>query len=346
MRIAVDVMGGDHGCGVVIEGARLALENNKKISALYLVGDQGAIHAALPERGFRDHRVKVIHASEVITMEDRPVNALRKKRDSSIVRAAELVHDGKADALISLGNTGGIFAAATFKVGRVPGVDRGCIATVIPRQGNEFVLLDAGANIECKPLHLAQFAVMGSVYSREVLGRPKPRVGVLSIGTEDSKGNELTLEAFRLCKLLDLNFIGNVEGHDLFKDHVDVVVCDGFVGNIVLKTCESLALAMFSMLKRELTQNTKRQIGAYLAKEAFRTIRRRMDPEVYGGAPLLGFKGAVFKAHASAREKAVASAVRVAIEAVQHQVNETIIKEIARANPILAGAQATVHIPQ
>jgi len=346
MRIAVDVMGGDHGCGVVIEGARLALENNKKISALYLVGDQAAIHAALPERGFRNHRMKVVHASEVITMDDKPVNALRKKRDSSIVRAAELVHDGKADALISLGNTGGIFAAATFKVGRVPGVDRGCIATVIPRQGNEFVLLDAGANIECKPLHLAQFAVMGSVYSREVLGRPKPRVGVLSIGTEDSKGNELTLEAFRLCKLLDLNFIGNVEGHDLFKDHVDVVVCDGFVGNIVLKTCESLALAMFSMLKRELTQNTKRQIGAYLAKEAFRTIRRRMDPEVYGGAPLLGFKGAVFKAHASAREKAVASAVRVAIEAVQHQVNETIIKEIARANPILAGAQATVHIPQ
>ena len=346
MRIAVDVMGGDHGCGVVIEGARLALENNKKISALYLVGDQAAIHAALPERGFRDHRVKVIHAAEVITMEDKPVTALRKKRDSSIVRASELVHDGKADALISLGNTGGIFAAATFKVGRVAGVDRGCIATVIPRQGNEFVLLDAGANIECKPLHLAQFAVMGSVYSREVLGRAKPRVGVLSIGTEDSKGNELTLEAFRLCKLLDLNFIGNVEGHDLFKDHVDVVVCDGFVGNIVLKTCESLALAMFSMLKRELTQNTKRQIGAYLAKEAFRTIRRRMDPEVYGGAPLLGFKGAVFKAHASAREKAVASAVRVAIEAVQHQVNETIIKEIARANPILAAAQATVRIPQ
>jgi len=346
MRIAVDVMGGDHGCGVVIEGARLALENNKKISALYLVGDQAAIHAALPERGFRDHRMKVVHASEVITMEDKPVNALRKKRDSSIVRAAELVHDGKADALISLGNTGGIFASATFKVGRVAGVDRGCIATVIPRQGNEFVLLDAGANIECKPLHLAQFAVMGSIYSREVLGHARPRVGILSIGTEDSKGNELTLEAFRLCKLLDLNFIGNVEGHDLFKDHVDVVVCDGFVGNIVLKTCESLALAVFSMLKRELTQNTKRQIGAYLAKEAFRTIRRRMDPEVYGGAPLLGFKGAVFKAHASAREKAVASAVRVAIEAVQHQVNKTIISEIARANPILAAAQATVPLSQ
>jgi glycerol-3-phosphate acyltransferase PlsX len=290
--------------------------------------------------------MKVIHASEVITMEDKPVTAIRKKRDSSIVRAAELVHDGRADALISLGNTGGIFAAATFKVGRVTGVDRGCIATVIPRQGNEFVLLDAGANIECKAYHLAQFAVMGSVYSREVLGRPRPRVGVLSIGTEDSKGNELTLEAFRLCKQLDLNFIGNVEGHDLFKDHVDVVVCDGFVGNIVLKTSESLALAMFSMLKRELTKNTKRQIGAYLAKEAFRTIRRRMDPEVYGGAPLLGFNGAVFKAHASAREKAVASAVRVALEALQHQVNQTIISEIARANVALAAAQAPIPTPQ
>ena len=341
MRIAVDVMGGDHGCGVVIEGARLALQNNKKIAALYLVGDQAAIHAALPLRGFRDHRMRVVHAGEVITMEDKPVNALRKKRDSSIGRAAELVSEGKADALVSLGHTGGIFAAATFKVGRLEGVDRGCIATVIPRQGNEFVLLDAGANIECKPNHLAQFAVMGSIYSREVLGHKRPRVGVLSIGTEDSKGNELTLGAFKLCKQLDLNFIGNVEGHDLFKDHVDVVVCDGFVGNIVLKTSESLALAMFSMLKRELTQNTKRQIGAYLAKEAFRSIRRRMDPEIYGGAPLLGFKGTVLKAHASAREKAVASALRIAVEALQHHVNKTIISEIARANEKLAGVDVS-----
>jgi glycerol-3-phosphate acyltransferase PlsX len=335
-------MGGDHGCGVVIEGASLALKDNPKITALYLVGDQAAIHAALPERGFRDHRMRVVHAGEVITMEDKPVNALRKKRDSSIGRAAELVSDGRADALISLGNTGGIFAAATFKIGRVEGVDRGCIATVIPRQDSEFVLLDAGANVECKPFHLAQFAVMGSVYSREVLGRKKPRVGILSIGTEDSKGNELTLEAFKLCKQLDLNFIGNVEGHDLFKDHVDVVVCDGFVGNIVLKTSESLALAMFSMLKRELTCNTKRKIGAYLAKEAFRTIRRRMDPEVYGGAPLLGFKGAVFKAHASGREKTVASALRVAVEALQHQVNQTIIREIARASTELDAAKTRV----
>ena len=156
-------MGGDHGCGVVIKGVKQALENNKTISALYLVGNQADIHAALPSRGFRDHRVRIIHASEVVEMDDKPATALRKKRDSSIGRAAELIHEGKADALVSLGNTGGIFAAATFNVGRIPGVERGCIATVIPRQEHEFVLLDAGANIECKPIHLAQFAVMGSV---------------------------------------------------------------------------------------------------------------------------------------------------------------------------------------
>jgi glycerol-3-phosphate acyltransferase PlsX len=342
MRIAVDVMGGDHGCGVVIAGAKLALEASKKITALYLVGNQADIHAALPVRGFRDHRVRVIHASEVVEMGDKPVIALRKKKDSSIARAAELVRDGQADALVSLGNTGGIFAAATFKVGRIPGVDRGCIATVIPRPSGEFVLLDAGASVECKPLHIAQFAVMGSVYSREVLGKKNPRVGILSIGTEDSKGNELTLEAFKLCKKLDLNFIGNVEGHDLFKDHVDVVLCDGFVGNIVLKTCESLAVGMFSMLKRELMSNTKRKIGAYLAQNAFQSIRRRMDPELYGGAPLLGFNGMVFKAHGSARERAVASALRVTAEAVRHQVNQVIAGDIARANEALNAVEVSV----
>ena len=335
-------MGGDHGCAVVVEGVRRALEADPKISTLFLVGDQAEIESALGAIGCHDLRVQIVHASEVVTMNDRPVTALRKKRDSSIGRGAELVHDGQADAVVSLGNTGGIFAAATFKLGRISGVERGCIATIIPRQGNEFVLLDAGANIECKPLHLAQFAVMGNVYSREVLGRKKPRVGILSIGTEDSKGNELTLEAFKLCQRLDLNFIGNIEGHDLFKDHVDVVVCDGFVGNIVLKTSESLAVAMFSMLKRELVRNPKRQIGAYLAKNAFQAIRRRMDPEVYGGAPLLGFNGMVFKAHGSARERAIASALRVTTDAVQHRVNEIIGREIVSANEKLAAAEISV----
>jgi glycerol-3-phosphate acyltransferase PlsX len=167
----------------------------------------------------------------------------------------------------------------------------------------------------------------------------------LSIGTEESKGNELSLEAFRLCKQLDLNFIGNVEGHDLFRNHVDVVVCDGFVGNVMLKACESLALAMFSMLKRELTANPQRQLGALLAQNAFRAIRRRMDPEVYGGAPLLGFNGAVLKAHGSARERAVASAIRVTMENLRHHVNRLIAEEIARANEQLAGLGSTARLP-
>ncbi len=189
MRIAVDVMGGDHGCGVVIEGALRALQADKRISALFLVGHKAEIHAALPRRGFRDHRVRVIHASEILTMEDKPVAAVRKKKDCSIVKAVELVHEGKADAVVSVGNTGGIFAAATFRLGRIAGLDRGGIATIIPTPDHQFVLLDAGANIECKPLHLAHYAVMGSVYSRAMLGTPNPRVGILSIGTEETKGN-------------------------------------------------------------------------------------------------------------------------------------------------------------
>jgi len=338
-------MGGDHGCGVVIEGARRALAADPRITTLYLVGNQADIHAALPSRGFRDHRMRVVHASEVLTMEDKPASAVRKKKDCSIARAVELVHEGKADALVSLGNTGGIFATATFKLGRVPGVDRGGIATVIPTPDNEFVLLDSGANIECKPVHLAHYAVMGSVYSREILGYKNPRVGLLSIGTEDNKGNELTLEAFKLCKQLDLNFVGNVEGHDLFKSRVEVVVCDGFVGNIVLKTCESLAVGIFTMLKRELKANLGRKLGALLAQNAFRTIKKRMDPEAYGGAPLLGFNGGVMKAHGSARERAIARAIRVTTESLQHRINQIIAQQIARANERLVAAETSVSAP-
>src|SRR5690242_6364959 len=216
MRIVVDVMGGDHGCEVVIEGVRRALEADRKITTLFLVGNQEAIQAALQATGLEDERVQIVHASEVMTMEDKPTAALRKKKDSSMARAIDLVGEGKADAVISLGNTGGILATSTLKLRPLPGVERAGIATVIPAPDNEFVLLDAGANTECKPKHLLQYAVMGSVYSREVLGYKKPRVGLLSNGSEESKGNELTKEAFKLCKRININFIGNVEGYDLF----------------------------------------------------------------------------------------------------------------------------------
>jgi glycerol-3-phosphate acyltransferase PlsX len=207
------------------------------------------------------------------------------------------------------------------------------------------VLLDSGANIECKPIHLLQYAVMGNIYSREILGCKQPRVGLLSVGTEDGKGNELTLGAFKLCKQIDINFIGNVEGYDLFANRVDVVICDGFVGNVVLKTCESLAMGMISMLKQELSRNPKRKLGAYLAQNALRAIKRRMDPEAYGGAPLLGLNGTVMKAHGSAREKAIMNAIRVTTETVEHQINKAITDELQRANERLAATKTDVPTP-
>jgi len=339
MQIAVDVMGGDHGCGVIIAGAKLALQTNKKISQLFLVGNDAEISAALEKQGVKDERVTIINASQVLTMEDKPVVGLRKKKDCSILRAVELIREGAADALISPGNTGGVVAASTIRLRPLPGVDRPGIATVIPAPHNEFVLLDAGANVECKPIHLLHYAIMGSVYSQEILGYKSPRVGLLNVGTEEVKGNELTLEAFRLCKQVELNFIGNIEGHDLFSNRVDVVVCDGFVGNIVLKTCESLATAIFDWLKRELTKNPVRKAGAYLAREAFRTIKRRMDPDAYGGAPLLGLNGNVMIAHGSSRERAILNAIRLATEAVQNHVNEAITRRVAAANERLSAAR-------
>ena len=334
-------MGGDHGCAVVIDGIKLALQSDQQIKELYIVGDQTEINAALARRPWRDPRVHVLHASEVLTMQDKPALALRRKKDCSVARAVDLVKEGRADAMISPGNTGGILTAAALKLRPLAGVDRPGIATVIPTPENEFVLLDSGANIDCKPLHLVHFAVMGSVYSRDILGYKNPRVGLLSIGTEDTKGNELTLETFKLCKLVDLNFIGNVEGHDLFHNRVDVVVCDGFVGNVVLKTCESMAQALLGWLKRELTRNPKRKIGALLARNAFRTIARRMDPDAYGGAPLLGINGHVMKAHGSARERAIMNAIRVTKETIQHQISHLIRQKIAQANERLAEAKVT-----
>ncbi|MBG86961.1 MAG: phosphate acyltransferase PlsX [Verrucomicrobiales bacterium] len=335
MRIAVDVMGADHGSGVIVDGTRMALEANPGITELLLVGDEEQISTHCSKSGFKDPRVRIVHASQVLTMEDKPIDALRKKKDCSIARAIEQVKSGDADAVVSPGNTGGILSAGTIRLRALPGISRAAIATVIPEPENEFVLLDAGANTECKGLHLAEFGVMGSIYSQQILGKPKPRVGVLSNGTEEMKGNELTQDAHRILSRLDLNYIGNVEGHDLFKNRVDVVVADGFVGNIVLKTCESMAKAMFAWLKTELTANPKRKLGALLAKEAFKSLKHKLDAENYGGAPLLGLKGIVIKAHASASERAIMNAVHTATTALEADMNAKITSEMEKAVDIL-----------
>jgi phosphate acyltransferase len=335
MRIAVDVMGGDHGSGVVIDGVKAALQapGHERIRQILLVGNQAEIEAGLGNARHRDPRIEILHASEVLTMDEKPVVGLRKKRDCSIARAVELVKEDKADAVISPGNTGGVVAAATLKLRPLPGVDRPGIVAVIPAPDNDFVLLDAGANIECRPRHLLHYAIMGSLYSQHILGYSKPRVGLLSVGTEEIKGNELTLEAYKLCKEIDgINFIGNVEGHDLFANRVDVVVCDGFVGNVVLKTCESLAKGFFNWLKRELTKAPHRAIGAFLAQAAFRTIKRRVDPDNVGGAPLLGLNGSVMIAHGSASAMAIKNAIRITSETLSHHLTDHIRQEIAHAN--------------
>jgi len=331
MRMAVDVMGGDHGPGVVVEGARVALQTHPSIEELFLVGNEDEIKSAMRDSGFQDSRATIVHASEVLTMEDKPVEGLRRKKDCSILRAVELLKDRKADALISPGNTGGLVAASTIKLRPLEGIDRVAIATVIPAPKSEFVLLDAGASVESRPNHLLQFAIMGSIYSREVLGRKNPRVGILCNGTESNKGTETTQEAYRLCKMTDLNFIGNVEGHDLFDDHVDVVVCDGFIGNIVLKTLESFAKGLAGWLKDEVSKNPKRMLGAMLLTGALRTIKRRTDPDLAGGAPLLGLNGIVFKAHGSAKEKAITNAIGRAVQAVEHHITDMIVAEAAQA---------------
>jgi glycerol-3-phosphate acyltransferase PlsX len=339
MRIVVDVMGSDHGAETIIDGARLALQSQPLITQLFLVGQEDEIKAALVRTRCQDPRVTIVPAAEVLSMEDKPVEGLRRKKDCSILRAVDLLKEGKADALISPGNTGGIVAASTIRLRPLPGIDRPGIATVIPAPKNEFVLLDAGASVECRPIHLLHFAVMGNIYSREILGYKNPRVGILCNGTEPNKGTELTLGTYKLCKMADLNFIGNVEGHDLFYDKVDVVVCDGFIGNIVLKTLESFAKGMGAWLKEEISKNPKRMLGGLLVKNAVRTILRRTDPDTRGGAPLLGLNGTIIKAHGSARERAIMNAINECVKALQHHINEMIQSEIAIANQRIAPAQ-------
>jgi glycerol-3-phosphate acyltransferase PlsX len=337
MRIAVDVMGGDHGCEVVIHGIELALQQDWGVTGVYLVGQQAQVEAGLRKTGWRDSRLTIVHASEVITMEDKPLEGVRRKKDSSMVRAIELVRDGTAEAVISPGNTGAL-VAGSIRLRRLEGVERPVLAVRMPSRNRDFILIDAGANPACEPLHLAQFAVMGNLYARETFGLADPRVGVLSNGSEESKGNELTREAARLCGQLKLNFIGYVEGFDLFNDGVDVVVTDGFTGNVVLKTAESLGYTMKHLLEKEFKATPVRKLGALLAKGAFKGIKSRMDPDIYGGAVLLGPNGIVIKAHGSARETAIKHALRVAAETIRHRLNEQIVQEIRAAAQILENA--------
>jgi len=330
MKIALDAMGGDFGPSYLVPGAVMALQEYPHIEKLFLVGDAAQIEAELKKHNCNDRKIEIVHATQVVDMSDRAVEAVRRKKDSSISRAVDLVKHDKADAVVSAGHTGAAVAASAIKLRTLPGIDRPGIAAVLPTETNVFVLIDAGANIDARPEHLVQYAFMGTVYSRHVLGYKSPKVGLISLGEEDVKGNEMTKEVFKMLKKSSLNFVGNIEGRHLFEDPVEVVVCDGFVGNVILKTCESISVAIFAWLKHELARTPMRKLGALLARESFRSIRDKTNYEEYGGSPLLGVDGICIIAHGSSTPLAVKNALRVAAESIEQQVNPHIVEEIRR----------------
>ena len=330
MRIAVDAMGGDFAPREIVAGAVTAARNLTHIKTLYLVGDKTAIEAELAKHGAVPSNIEIRHATEVVGMDESPVLAVRKKKDSSISRAVEMVKNGEADAIFSAGSTGAAVACSQLKLRTLEGVIRPGIAAVFPSPTKPFLLIDAGATTDCTPEILLQFAVMGTVYSREILGVANPRVGLMSIGEEDAKGNEMTKDTFSLLEKSSLNFEGNIEGHDLFEGRIDVVVCDGFVGNVILKTSESVGHAISTWIKQEFTQNPIRILGALLLRGALKAFKKKINPEAYGGAPLLGVNGICFIGHGSSSAFAAYNGIRACAEAVSHQVNNAIIEGIKR----------------
>ncbi|MEK5392023.1 phosphate acyltransferase PlsX [Margalitia sp. FSL K6-0131] len=320
MKIAIDAMGGDHAPKEIVLGVNKAIQEFKDVEIL-LYGVESQINQYLQA----DPRVQVIHTDEVITGSDEPVKAVRRKKNASMVLMAQAVANGEADACISAGNTGALMASGLFIVGRIEGIERPALAPTLPTiDGKGFVMLDLGANAEAKPEHLVQYAIMGSIYANKVRGINNPRVGLLNIGTEEKKGNELTKKAFELLKEVDINFVGNIESRDLLNGPADVVVTDGFTGNMVLKSIEGTASSVFSLLKKTLTSSFKSKIAALLVKSDLLELKNMMDYSEYGGAGLFGIKAPVIKAHGSSNANALYNAVRQAREMVQHDVTKTI----------------------
>ena len=329
MKVALDAMGGDHAPQATVAGAVLALREFPKLEKLFLVGDEARIRAELDKNNCRDARVEIVHASQVVDMSESAVDSVRRKKDSSISRAVDLVKRGQADAVVSAGHTGAAVAATTIKLRTLEGVDRPGIAALLPTETNLCVLIDAGANTDARPEHMLQYAIMGAVFSRYVLGYENPAIGLMSIGGEDVKGSEFTKDIFKLLRASGLNFRGNIEGHDLFQNPVEVVLCDGFTGNVVLKSCEATAEAVFHWLKNEIKRSPIRMAGAYLMQGAFRNLKKRTNYEEYGGSPLLGVDGICIIAHGSSSPKAIKNAIRVAIESIQTRINPHIVEELS-----------------
>jgi glycerol-3-phosphate acyltransferase PlsX len=328
ITIAVDAMGGDHAPRAEVEGALLAARDLGV--RILLVGIEERVKQELARHKTRNLPIEVVNATEVITMSDSPSQAFRRKKDSSVHVAAKLVKDGAAEALVSAGNTGAVMTVARFVLGTLAAVDRPALAAAFPNAREKLtVILDVGANVDSKPEQIEQFAVMGEIYYRTIFGTKRPRVALLSIGEEEMKGNELTREAAARLKLLPMNFVGNVEGRDVFKGEVDVIVCDGFIGNIALKISEGLVEHVGGMLKKAIKSSIASQVGYVLSKQAFDSFRKRTDSSETGGAPLLGVRGITIIGHGRSNAVAIKNAIRVASELCRTRFNEKIEQELS-----------------
>jgi glycerol-3-phosphate acyltransferase PlsX len=330
VKIALDAMGGDQGPELLIDGALRALRRNKELS-IVLLGPEDLLKeriAQCADSGNVAGRLLIEHAPETVTMEESPVEAIRKKKDSTIMRGFDLVKNGQADAVVSAGHSGATMAAAIRKLGRLEGVSRPGIASLFPTRKTPVMLMDIGANVDCRPQHLFQFAVMASSCCALLQNKKSPRVGLLSIGSEPGKGNALIKETHELLRQSNLNFVGNVEGRDVYGGELDVVVCDGFVGNISLKISEGLAEAAMQMLKDEIMKSLRAKIGYLLIRKAFTAFRKRVDYAEYGGAPLLGINGIGIICHGSSSSVAICNAIGEAAKLVENKVNDSIVKSL------------------
>jgi phosphate acyltransferase len=338
IKIAVDGMGSDNAPQSEIHGS---IQAAKEYGVhVILVGKEGVLRPLLKEAGANGLTIEIRNASQVVLMDEQPTAALRKKRDSSIRIAADTVREGVASGLVSAGNTGAVMAISKMVFGVVPGVDRPALATVMPTLTGHAVLLDVGANIACKPHHLVQFALMGHLFSKKIVGVDNPRVGLLSVGEEESKGNELTKEVHQILKRTHLNFIGNVEGRDIYNGRADVIVCDGFTGNVALKTSEGLIEAVLKLLKDELSSNLQAKVGALLSQQSFKRLKKRLDYSEHGGAPLIGLRGVSIICHGRSSSNAIKNAIRVAKEYAENQVNAKLEFELNQLGDYAKGSEA------
>jgi glycerol-3-phosphate acyltransferase PlsX len=341
MRIALDAMGGDHAPRNMIAGAQLAMAELPHIDTLFLVGDESRIRSEMQALSFHDPRLEIVHTTEVVDMHDSAVKAIRQKKNSSISVATDLVKQGRAQAVVSAGHTGAAVAAATVKLRTLRGIERAAIGTPFPNLHGTCLLIDAGASVDSRPIHLFQQAVMGSVYMKHLFGIKDPVIGLMSNGEEEGKGTEVTREVFDMLRNAPgLNFRGNIEGRDLANADVHVAVCDGFVGNILLKGSEGIARAMMHLLKEAFTASLPRKILAGLLKPAMKSALHKMNYENYGGSPLLGVNGVCIIAHGSSSPLAMKNALRVATENIQHAVSANIEERIEFCRPSLANAEA------